>query len=54
MNSEFINRSTEVWDQMEADRWIYNLDNEHGILPNVKRKKKPIFDVVPDDEDDEN
>ena len=53
MNTEFINRSTEVWDQMEADRWIYNLDNEHGILPDIKRKKKPNFQTIEIDEDDE-
>ena len=52
MNTEFTNRSTEVWDQMEADRWIYNLENEHGILPDIKRKKKPVFEV-PDEDDEE-
>ena len=53
MNTEFISRSTEVWDQMEADRWIYNLENEHGILPDIKRKKKSTFQTIEIDEEEE-
>lgn len=38
MNTEYINKSNEVWDAMESDRWIYNLDNDVGILPDFKKK----------------
>ena len=34
MNAAFINRSHEVWDAMEKERWIYNLDNDDGFVPN--------------------
>ena len=42
MNTEYINRSHEVWDSIEADRWLYNLDNDEGILPNLRRPKKHL------------
>ena len=40
MNTDYMNRSQEVWDSIEQDRWLYNLDNEEGILPNFKSSKK--------------
>lgn len=40
MNSEFIDRSQEVWDKVEKDRWIYDLDQEEGFVPNFNRMKK--------------
>ena len=43
MNSDFIKRSHEVWDTNERDRWIYNLENDEGFVPNFqisKRNKK--------------
>lgn len=40
MNSEYIKRSHEVWDSMEKDRWIYNLENDEGFVPNFSNKKK--------------
>ena len=40
MNTDYMNRSQEVWDSIEQDRWLYNLDNEEGILPNFKSKKR--------------
>lgn len=40
MNAEFIARSQEVWDAVEKDRWIYNLENDDGIAPNFNKKKK--------------
>jgi len=39
MNTEYIARSQEVWDSIEADRWLYNLDNDEGILPDFKSTK---------------
>ena len=39
MNTEYISRSQEVWDSIEADRWLYNLDNDEGILPDFKSTK---------------
>ena len=53
MNAEFIARSQEVWDAVEKDRWIYNLENEHGILPDIKRKKKSTFQTIEIDEEEE-
>ena len=39
MNAEFVSRSNEVWDGVEKDRWIYNLDNhEDGICPVFRHK----------------
>ena len=40
MNTDYMNRSQEVWDSIEQDRWLHNLDNEEGILPNFKSKKR--------------
>lgn len=40
MNSEYIARSQEVWDSIEADRWIYNLDNDEGIAPDFRKKSR--------------
>lgn len=40
MNAEFIARSQEVWDAVERDRWIYNLDNDDGIAPNFNKNRK--------------
>ena len=39
MNVEYIKRSNEVWDAMEKDRWIYNLDNDDGFVPNFATSK---------------
>ena len=39
MNGEYIKRSHEVWDAMEKDRWIYNLDNDDGFVPNFAASK---------------
>ena len=39
MNTEYISRSQEVWDSIEADRWLYNLDNDEGILPDFNQPK---------------
>jgi len=51
MNAEFIARSQEVWDAVEKDRWIYNLENDDGIAPNFnknrkKRSKTKLSDVT--------
>jgi len=55
MNAEFIERSQEVWDAVEKDRWIYNLENDEGMAPNFRQKssKKKIASVLqdPDPED---
>jgi len=40
MNAEFIARSQEVWDAVERDRWIYNLENDDGIAPNFNKNRK--------------
>jgi len=40
MNNEFIARSQEVWDKVEKDRWIYDLDQEEGFVPNFNKGKK--------------
>ena len=37
MNAEFVHRSHEVWDSMEKDRWIYNLENDDGFVPNFRK-----------------
>jgi len=39
MNAEYIKRSHEVWDAMEKDRWIYNLENDDGFVPNFQTSK---------------
>ena len=39
MNAEFIARSQEVWDAVERDRWIYNLENDDGIAPNFNKNR---------------
>ena len=39
MNAEYIKRSLEVWDSMEKDRWIYNLENDDGFVPNFQTSK---------------
>jgi hypothetical protein len=39
MNAEYIKRSHEVWDAMEKDRWIYNLENDDGFVPNFTASK---------------
>lgn len=48
MNAEFIARSQEVWDAVERDRWIYNLENDDGIAPNFNKNRgyrsKPKID----------
>jgi len=48
MNAEFIERSQEVWDAVERDRWIYNLDNDEGMAPNFRKKtaKKKLAKVL--------
>lgn len=53
MNAEFIERSQEVWDAVEKDRWIYNLDNDEGMAPNFRQKssKKKIIASVLQPED---
>lgn len=55
MNAEFIERSQEVWDAVEKDRWIYNLENDEGMAPNFRKRssKKKIASVLqdPDPED---
>ncbi len=38
MNSEFVARSQEVWDAVERDRWLYDLDKDEGFVPNFKKK----------------
>lgn len=40
MNAEFIARSQEVWDAVEKDRWIYNLENDDGIAPNFNKNRR--------------
>lgn len=40
MNTEFIERSNEVWDAVERDRWIYCFDNDEGFAPSAKRGTK--------------
>merc|ERR1712066_380127 len=40
MNNEFISRSQEVWDKVEKERWIYDLDQEEGFVPNFNKAKK--------------
>lgn len=62
MNAEFIERSQEVWDAVERDRWIYNLENDEGMAPNFRKKssKKKLAKVLnpepelPQDADQEN
>ena len=53
MNAEFIERSQEVWDAVEKDRWIYNLENDEGMAPNFRQKssKKKIIASVLQPED---
>jgi len=48
MNAEFIERSQEVWDAVERDRWIYNLENDEGMAPNFRKKssKKKLAKVL--------
>merc|ERR1719410_3144988 len=58
MNIDYISKSNEVWDEMEKERWLYNLDGEEGILPKFKkdtkkRDKKPKIDHVPTFEEEE-
>lgn len=36
MNTEYMDKSNQVWDSMEKDRWLYNLDGDEGILPKFK------------------
>ncbi len=40
MNNEFMARSQEVWDKVERDRWIYDLDQEEGFVPNFNKMAK--------------
>ena len=40
MNNEFMGRSQEVWDKVEKDRWIYDLDQDDGYVPNFSKRKK--------------
>ena len=40
MNNEFISRSQEVWDKVEKERWIYDLDQEEGFVPNFNKAKQ--------------
>merc|ERR1712018_424136 len=40
MNAEFIARSQKVWDAVERDRWIYNLENDDGIAPNFNKNRR--------------
>jgi len=47
MNTDYISKSNEVWDGIENDRWLYNLDDDEGILPKFKkitRKKRSNVD----------
>ena len=46
MNAEFIQRSQDVWDNVERDRWIYNLENDEGIVPNFRKNKPKIAAVL--------
>ena len=46
MNAEFIARSQEVWDAVEKDRWIYNLENDDGIAPNFNKKRKQRSNTI--------
>ena len=48
MNAEFIARSQEVWDAVEKDRWIYNLENDDGIAPNFNKSRKSKRKRIPD------
>ena len=50
MNTEYINKSNQVWDTMESERWIYNLDGEEGIVPTVKKSKPKTYLEINEDE----
>ena len=51
MNTDYVNKSNEVWDGIEQDRWIYNLDGDVGILPNFKKKKAKIVEMEYNEDD---
>ena len=53
MNTDYINKSNEVWDSMEKDRWLYNLDGEVGILPDFRKKSKSAMPDYTQQEEDE-
>merc|ERR1711973_639773 len=38
LNAEFVERSQAVWDAVEKDRWIYNLENDEGMAPNFRKQ----------------
>jgi len=52
MNKEFMERSLEVWDGVERDRWLYNFDTEDSIVPDfdkpvsggVKRSREEMLE----------
>jgi len=52
MNTDYINKSNEVWDGIEKDRWLYNLDGDEGILPKFKKNnRKRAYEPTVDEED---
>lgn len=56
LNSEFITRSEDVWDGIERDRWIYNLDdmdNEDSIVPKFRTAKQLTTADADVDQDDD-
>ena len=50
--SSFFSKSNEVWDGIEKDRWLYNLDGDEGILPKFKKNnRKRAYEPTVDEED---
>ena len=48
----FFSKSNEVWDGIENDRWLYNLDGDEGILPKFKKNnRKRAYEPTMDEED---
>ena len=48
----FFSKSNEVWDGIENDRWLYNLDGDEGILPKFKKNNRKRAYEPPVDEED--
>lgn len=40
MNTEFIARSQQVWADVEKERWLFDLDQEEGFVPNFKKNPR--------------
>ena len=52
LSFSFFSKSNEVWDGIEKDRWLYNLDGDEGILPKFKKNnRKRAYEPTVDEED---